>query len=265
MEPEVVVRSVRRRRTQPTHPETPPPSTARTWLIYVALTAGMTGLMFDGYLSDRPQALPLPSLSQATDIRSTIWEANDSLLVEVAWELTLSEPEGVPETVRVRVIPQQPPDTVTSIQPGRELADTVHLPAPPPGQTANGLSCVAAQHGEQPLEEVCTPWQYVRPSATAMAAAVTTRIVIRPSGLQVDPDIGGRCAEWQRTNPSDSLWIVVNLVAVPECTGPNLKPTVAQFCAFAILPDGRRIKTSNSINNPYCEELFTEWIRELYS
>jgi hypothetical protein len=98
-----------------------------------------------------------------------------------------------------------------------------------------------------------------------MAVVGRGRIVIQPSGLQVDPDIGGKCAEWQRTHRADSLWIRVNHLAVPACTGPNMRPTVAQFCAFAVLPNGRRVKTSGSINNRYCEELFIEWARERYS
>jgi len=266
--PEVVVRSIRRRRTLPPPPEAPPPVSARTWLIYTALAAGMAGLMFEGHLSDRPGKLPLPSLSQATEVRSAISESAESLRVVVGWDLSLSDSAGAPDSVRVRVIPEQG-DTVVLTQPANQLADTAYLPAPAAGQTAKGLSCVAAQHGEQPLEEVCTPWQYVRPSVTAMtapmAAPATSRLVIQPSGLQVDPDIGGRCAEWQRTHHPDSVWIRVNRTAVPECTGPNRKPTVAQFCAFAVLADGRRIKTLNSINNRYCEELFAEWIRERYS
>jgi hypothetical protein len=79
--------------------------------------------------------------------------------------------------------------------------------------------------------------------------AVGGRIVVQPTGLQVDPDVGGRCAEWQRTHPGESVWITVNRAAIGECTGVNGKPTVAQFCA----------------NNGYCEELFVEWTRERYS
>ena len=90
-------------------------------------------------------------------------------------------------------------------------------------------------------------------------------IVIQPQGIQVDPDVGGKCAEWQQKHPDASVWITVNRRAVPECTGPNQKPTVAQFCAFAVLPDGRRVKTANSANNRYCDELFEEWTRERYS
>lgn len=264
VEPEVVVRSIRRRRTQPLPPATPQPFNLRNWVIYFALIVGVAGLMFEGFVLDHPTRTQLPSLSQATEVRSAIVLAAESLQVIVGWDLSLSDSAGIPDSVRVRVIPEQG-DTLVLSQPANQLTDTAYLPAPPLGQTAKGLSCVAAQHAEDSLQEVCTPWQYVRPSATAMAAAAVSQIVIQPSGLQVDPDVGGRCAEWQRSRSPDSVWIQVNRKAVPECTGPNQKPTVAQFCAFAVLPDGRRIKTSNSINNPYCEELFAEWIEDRYS
>jgi hypothetical protein len=265
VEPEVVVRSIRRHRAPPPPPPTPQPFNPRNWAIYFVLTLAVAGLMFDGSLFDHPTGTPLPSLSQATEVRSTITQIAESLQVVVGWDLTLSEPEGLPDSVVVRVIPEPRTNTYTATRLARQLTDTAYIPAPAAGQTAKGVSCVAALHIEAPLEEVCTPWQYVRPSATAMVAAAPNRIVIQPGGLQVDPDIGGRCAEWQRTHSPDSVWIEVNLLAVPECTGPNWKPTVAQFCAFAVLPNGKRIKTSNSINNPYCEELFAEWIRERYS
>lgn len=266
VEPEVIVRSVRRRRSPPQPPATPQPFNLRSWLIYFALTLGVAELMFERFLFDHPTHVPLPSLSQASDVRSTVSQTAESLQVVVRWDLTLSEPEGLPDSVVVRVIPEPQRNTVIATRPARQLTDTVYLPPLAAGQTAKGLSCVAAQHVEEPGQEACTPWQYVRPSASpTAAAATTTRIVIQPSGLQVDPDIGGRCAEWQRLHHPDSVWIEVNRVAVPECTGPNRKPTVAQFCAFAVLSDGRRIKTTNSINSPYCEELFEEWIRERFS
>ncbi len=264
VEPEVIVRSVRRRRSSPPPPETAPSVAPRTWLIYTALAAGTAALMFDGYLSDRPSKTPLPDLSEATEVRSEISMAAESLQVVVGWDLSLSDPAGIPDSVRVRVIPQRG-NTVILNQASSQLTDTAYLAAPDTGETAQGLSCVAAQHDQEPWEEVCTPWQYVRPSAAVLAAAGGERIVIHPSGLQVDPDVGGKCAEWQRTHSADSLWIEVNRIAVEECTGPNLKPTVAQFCAFAVLRGGRKVKTSNSINNPYCDELFAEWIRERYS
>ena len=265
VEPEVVVRSLHRRRTRPPPPATPPPVNLRNWVVYFALALGVAWLMFEGFLSDHPTRPPLPSLSQATDVRSTLAETAGSLQVVVGWDFTLSDPEGLPDSVVVRVIPEPQTDSLTATRPARQLTDTAYLPAPAAGQTAQGLSCVAAQHPGRPLQEVCTPWQYVRPAATAAATVLPRQIVVQPSGLQVDPDVGGRCAEWHRTHSPDSVWIEMNRKAVPECTGPNQKPTVAQFCAFAVLPDGRRIKTANSINNRYCDELFAEWIRERVS
>ncbi len=266
MEPEVTVRSVRRRRTPPPTPPVPPPVNLRNWAIYFALLLAVAGLMFDGFLSDRPARSPLPHLSQAINVRSSIGETADSLQVVIGWDFTLSEPGGLPDSVVIRVIPERLGDTITVTRPAEKLADTTYLPVPPAGQIAQGTSCVAARHIEEPLEDVCTPWQYVRPAASAAVAGVLpAQIVVQPAGLQVDPDVGGRCAEWQRTHPADSVWVEVNLRAVPECTGPNQKPTVAQFCAFAVLPDGRRVKTANSINSRYCEELFAEWIRERFS
>jgi hypothetical protein len=220
--------------------------------------------MLDGYLTDRPTRQVLPDQSEARDVRSTIAVAADSLQVIVAWDLTLSDSAGVPDSVRVRVILAQG-DSVVLSQSASHLADTAYLAAPEIGKTAQGISCVAARHGLEQLEEVCTPWQYVRPSATSMAMTGRGQIVIQPSGLQVDPDIDGKCAEWQRTHSPDSLWIEVNRIAVPACTGPNLRPTVAQFCAFAVLPTGRRVKTLSSINNRYCEGLFAEWMQERFS
>lgn len=265
MKPEVHVKSVRRRRRSSPKPDTAPPLNVRNWVVYAILSAGVTGLMFNGFLRDAPPTVPLPALSQATEVRSTIVEAADSLQIVVGWDLTLSEPEGVPDSIRIRLIADRA-DTMTLIQHGSEMADTAYLPAPEAGETVRGLSCVAARHGgEQSLEEVCTPWQFIRPLALANASPVAKQIVVQPSGVQVDPDINGRCAEWQRAHPTDSVWIEVNLTAVPECTGPNRRPTVAQFCAFAVMPDGRRLKTSNSTNNRYCDELFAEWVRERLS
>jgi hypothetical protein len=221
----------------------------------------VAALMLDGFLSHRPH-VALPSLSQATEVRSAVSETAESLQVVVSWELTLSAPAGVPDSIRVKVVREQPRDSLISIQAADQVADTLYLPVPQPGQTVHAVSCVIAEHKGELPEETCTPWQYVRPSATA---GIGTHIVVQPRGLQVDPDVGGRCAYWQQTHPGASVWVTVNTTAVPACTGPNAKPTVAQFCAFAVLPDGRRVKTTNSANNDYCDELFEEWARERYS
>ncbi|HEX2250505.1 MAG TPA: hypothetical protein VHH32_09140 [Gemmatimonadales bacterium] len=262
LQPEVHVRSVRRRRSDPPTPLTPPPVNPRNWMIYAGVVMVVLTLMLEGFLSHRPRQV-LPGLSQATEVHSTLSELADSLRVVVSWDLTLSEPEGRPDSIRIRVVQTEPQQTVTVFQSSTQVADTVYLPMPPRGQTLSGVSCAAAEHPGPAGEESCTPWQYVRPSASP--TGTVNEIVIRPAGLQVDPDVDGRCARWQEENPNRSVWIVVNQTAVPECTGPNKRPTVAQFCAFAVLPDGRRVKTANSINNSYCDELFEEWSRELYS
>jgi hypothetical protein len=37
---------------------------------------------------------------------------------------------------------------------------------------------------------------------------------------------------------------------------------VAQFCAFAVLKDGRRVMTLSAEKVEYCGELFREWREE---
>lgn len=265
-EPEVRVRSTRRRRTE----VVPPPATSslhvRNWLIYIVLVAVIGLLMLDGFLKHRPDAPVLPTFSQATEVRSAISQRADSLEVVVSWYLTLSDTTGQPDSIRIRVQSDQPRDSLMGMQSASQLADTLVLAAPPAGETVTGISCVMAFHPGQLLEESCTPWRYVRPLASdERSGTAAERIVVQPEGLQVDPDVTGACARWQQAHPSESVWVEVNRTAVPDCTGPNRKPTVAQFCAFAVLPDGRRAKTANSANNPYCEELFEEWIRERFS
>jgi hypothetical protein len=266
IEVEVRVHRGRRRRSDRPPPDTPRPPNVRNWLIYAGLTGLVATLMFEGYLRDKPRDHALPKRSEATDVTSTISPAADSLQVVVSWDLTLSTPQGKPDSIRIKVVPAPGNDSLIAMQPATLFADTAYLPAPAPGQTLTGVSCVGALYPVEPLTEMCTPWQYVRPTATTQAGlAVPGRIVIQPTGLQVDPDVGGRCAEWQRTHPGESVWIAVNRAAIRECTGVNGKPTVAQFCAFMVLSDGQRVKTANSANNSYCDELFVEWMRERYS
>lgn len=261
-QPEVHVRSVRRRRSEPPAPPSTRPPNIRNWLIYAGIMTLVAALMLDGFLRHRPQHPALPKLSYPVEVRSALSEIGDSLQVVVSWDLTLSDSGGRPDSILIKVTPDRG-QAVLSTQTASELADTLYLPAPQRGETLSGQSCVTGQHqGYQP-DESCTPWQFVRP--TAVSAGMVNQIVIRPSGLQVDPDVGGRCAEWQRAHPGRSVWVEVNVTAIPECTGPNRRPAVAQFCAFAVLPDGKRVKTATSSNNSYCEELFVEWSRELYS
>jgi hypothetical protein len=222
------------------------------------------------------RGLTQPKLPSTEDVRSDILPEGDSLAVAVQWHLEAASEVGMAESVRVEVGLGDGDQAQFSTVSSQETADTAIVPAPAPGQTATGYSCVAAvRHGRLGREK-CTPWQFVRPSGvaadsggkTAAGARAPTRvkqIVVQPEGVQVDPDMQGRCAQWQRDHPGTSVWVETNRTAVPECTGPNGKPTVAQFCAFAVLADGRKVATRASERIPYCERLFAEWGRERIS
>jgi len=222
-------------------------------------------------------------LSTAVGVRSEIRVAGDSLDVVVFWRLTEPPSAAPADSVRIEVGLGSGAEPRVLLTPNTHNTDTLRIATPNSGETASGYSCVAAVHGPRLSRETCTPWQYVRPTAQAPSAPVVVdtaphaparkqvraaapvsvaRIVIQPSGQQVDPDLGGRCAAWQQRNPNRTVWIEVNQEAVPECMGPNGRPTVAQFCAFALLTDGRRVKTASSTNNAYCDRLYQEWIRE---
>jgi hypothetical protein len=170
-EPEVHVRSVRRRRTEPLTPPTPRPPNVRNWLIYAGIATLISALMLDGFLQHRPQHLPLPQWSYPAEVRSAFSEVGDSLQVIVSWDLTLSEPTGRPDSVRIRVTPANRGKPVRAIQVASLLADTVYIEAPGRGGTLNGLTCVAAEHVGASVDESCTPWQYVRPPAPSSASA----------------------------------------------------------------------------------------------
>jgi hypothetical protein len=251
----------------------------------VLLLLALLAVTVAGLWVIRRQMHPIPrttEFSTAAAVRSDIAPAGDSLQVVVTWRLTEDPAGGLADSIRVEVGLGNGGEWRTHVIPGSGRADTLWVPAPAPGETVAGYSCVATVHGPRLSRETCTPWQYVRPaaqvppapsvedtvalaprkSARAAEQARVVRIVVEPSGQQIDPDVGGRCAAWQRRNPTRSMWIEVNQEAVPECMGPNGKPTVAQFCAFAVLADGRRVETANSAGNAYCDRLYQAWVRE---
>jgi hypothetical protein len=224
---------------------------------------------------------PLVPKSNVKAVQSDVVQRGDSLDVVVSW--TLGDFSGMVDSVRVEVDLASSDTSRVAMLPSSRRVDTLRFGLPPVGQATAGTSCVSTLYLGRLSHERCTPWQFVRPSANAVLPDTTTvdtttrksgkgrqpkqapriaRIVIHPEGQQVDPDVGGHCAAWQRRHPQESVWVDVNRTAVPDCTGPNGKPTVAQFCAFAVLDDGRRVKTTNSAKNPYCDELFEEWIRQ---
>jgi hypothetical protein len=240
-------------------------------LCVIAGALGVAGILW-WLLHRRPAPLEAGPPPEIEAVRSSISELRDSLQVVVTWVPGRFRRLTLLDTLRVSVVPQSgypsesQPRAVGSPT-GEQRADTVTLPLPPTGPSLTGYSCVAVYHPREPLDQSCTNWQYVRPSARfdSTAPQPSGQLVVRPSGLQVDPDVGGSCGRWQQSHPGQSPWILTNRTAIPDCTGLNLKPTVAKFCAFVLLPDGRRLKTANSINDRYCDELFVEWARERYS
>jgi hypothetical protein len=255
-----------------------PPGRWKTWLLILlflaVLVAGFWPLL--GRLN-RPSKPVI--LAEAAQVRSDVTQRGDSLDVVVAWTLTKTPPQGVADSVRVEVGVGEGIQARVTSHSANQLSDTLSVAAPQPGETFQGYSCVATIIRGRLNHDTCTPWQFVRPNAVPDTSRVTkgkkekappprakiARVEIQPAGLQVDPDVGGRCADWQRRNPDQSVWVEVNRQAVAECTGPNNKPTVAQFCAFAVLTDGKRIQTRNSSKIPYCDRLFEEWVRERIS
>jgi hypothetical protein len=252
------------------------------WPLVVLLLAfaavGAAGI----YLYRKRLSPPGPDrFAHAMNVRSDVTGHGDSIDVVVTWEFTDGALAGFADSVRLEVGVGDGSTSTARIFPNDRQADTLHLAVQPGRGTLSGYSCAAAVYAAKLTRESCTPWQFVRPAAGATEAVPpldssarssksktgqrgvsVSRIVVSPEGQQVDPDVGGRCAAWQREHPNAKVWIDVNQRAVPACMGPNGKPTVAQFCAFAILSDGRRVVTANSAANPYCQLLFEEWARE---
>jgi hypothetical protein len=274
-----------RRWEPPTEQIIEPPKPKR-WPFVVLLLAvlgvaiaGLWMIRWRAHAALRAEALPT-----ATDVRSELSTAADSLQVVVSWQISTLSGGGRVDSIRVEVGLGDGRKSQTQVSPSDQRTDTLRLPSPAEGETAAGYSCVATVQAARLSRETCTPWQYVRPTAalptappaaadpdtakaprrrTAVTAAPTVaHIVIQPEAQQVDPDVGGKCSTWQRQHPGLNVWIEVNREAVPDCTGPNGKPTVAKFCAFAVLTDGRRVKTTTSTNDAYCEQLFQAWLRQ---
>ena len=107
----------------------------------------------------------LPRAVEVTDVRSAIEPEGDSLRVVVTWRLVLPRGPELAESTRVEVGVNEGAQSQVVTVPAHEHADTLRVPAPAPGQTATGYSCVAAMTRGRLAPENCTPWQFVRPAA----------------------------------------------------------------------------------------------------
>ena len=158
----------------------------------------------------------LPRAVEVSDVQSAIEQEGDSLRVVVNWRMVQPRGPELAESTRVEVGISDGAKSQVATVPANEQSDTLHVPAPAPGQTATGYSCVAAMTRGRLAPENCTPWQFVRPAAgqspadsapapggkpRAGATPKVSRIVVQPEGIQVDPDVGARCAAWQRQHP----------------------------------------------------------------
>src|SRR5829696_4596488 len=104
-EVEVRVHSVRRRRTDTPVPPAARVPNLRNLLIYSGLTILSAALMFEGHLRHKAPQAALPVLAEAIDVLSDITSVTDTLRIVVSWDLTLSTPEGQPDSVRVKILP----------------------------------------------------------------------------------------------------------------------------------------------------------------
>ena len=174
-----------------------------------------------GGLGGRPLPGPLkqpilPRAVEVSDVQSAIeQEATRCASCNGGWSSRAAEPRGIHprrgRNQRRRPVPGG--DRARD-----ENSDTLHVPAPAPGQTASGYSCVAASPaGDSPGRTAprgnsSGPPRAVRglrrpAGRQAAPPRQVSRIVVQPEGIQVDPDVGGRCAAWQRQHPGTSVWI----------------------------------------------------------
>ena len=263
----------------------------RRWVkvivILLLMAACVVGLWFlrAHILSMQPSRLGVV----AEHVRSDVTGVGDSLDVVVSWGFTDSARGPQPDSARLEV-GVEGADPRVSILPAKQLSDTVRIGGPPVGGTAMGHSCVSGVHGSRLSLESCTPWQFVRPGVqappsvkpqrdTGKKADTAKKAAVAPSAPETQVcsvsssaqpgsrsiPTWGQVRRLAARQPRQVGLAQVNQTAVPDCMGPNGKPAVAQFCAFAVLEDGRRVKTENSTNNPYCDELYRAWAREAIS
>ena len=249
-------------------------------VLLAILAAGVLYFALHSRIMRTPHAV-----AKATNVRSHVSRYGDSLEVEVGWRLKTDMDEVVPESVRVEVGLSDNEQVAVSTTPVDRHLDTLRLSSPEPGQTASGYSCVSGIHRGRITKESCTPWQFVLPSAEQVPERRATRRRTPASRSGRSARKGRKCsASWCSRPDCRSIRTPTGAAPPgsgtipparcgsrstrrpsPTASGPNGKPTVAQFCAFAIMQDGRRLKSANSTDNPYCDRLFKDWSAERVS
>jgi len=211
-----------------------------------------------------------------TSLGATVTLATDTTLRVISTWGYKTAPPIFPDSTRVKVgLGQSPPVADKGhfvIWP--QVIDTSFVTISAYG-TITGYTCVVPHRGTTWGAQTCTNWTYIRleppvPPFDTMTAKVAS-VIVRPQGVQVDIDsntIGrGACATWQAANPTKSVWVKVNVQAVPECTGAAGHPIVAQFCAFYVLTDSSTGITTNAgqpgfARYEYCKSQYDQWLTE---
>src|SRR5262245_26141160 len=135
---------------------------------FVLLLLAVLGVAIAGaWMIRRRQtaAMHAAALPTATNVRSAISTAGDSLEIVVSWDVDPVSGGGRADSIRVEVGLGDGRESQTKLSPSDRRDDTLHLPAPGAGESAAGYSCVATVQAARLSRETCTPWQYVRPTA----------------------------------------------------------------------------------------------------
>src|SRR5690349_12387107 len=96
------------------------------------------------YFFARPKPKPRV-LAEVGQVQSTVTQQADSLRVIVQWQLSAPQ-EADSLRVEVRVDSMNASVARVQIRSGLRREDTLYVPAPVPGSSTDGMSCVAAQH-----------------------------------------------------------------------------------------------------------------------
>ena len=139
-------------------------------------------------------------------------------------------------------------DTLIFVHRSRAFKDSTTAPAPAYGLAVEYRGCARVERGG-------------RQSGITIDSII--RLTIIPLGPKLVVDSGSTCQTWQAANPTKTPWITVNVRAVNPCEHTDSlgvrRLSIWQYCVFAEDKAGRKVKTKNSWNNPYCEEQYQTW------
>lgn len=165
-------------------------------------------------------------------------------------------------------------DTLVMSKRRQAFSDSTFVPAPTYNTGAKYNGCAIVERGgrnsgvEYPPKKICWVWNYFRDAPLGSIDSLF-RITLRPLGPKLVADSASSCSNWQKNNPNKSVWVIVNVKAVPRCMHYDslgiVRLSVWQFCAFGEYKDGRKVILENSQNNPYCTDEYNKWISEVQS